>query len=165
MTPDLKSALVGAAVQFLLPLAFSGVLTGIVALLGFAVAHAKQSLKSEKAQHFASQLGDMLTAAIAEVRASVEPLVKEAAKDGRITPEEARAIRDAALGKLKAMLGEKGQDLVHKLLGVAQEHADTFLTGLLAAEASKLPALATASSALKVEAPVAASPSMPLAKP
>lgn len=130
-TPDVKSALLSAFIQYVLPV----LATGLSALLAWVFvqlgkkygADATGSKKSQVLNH----LFTLAQSVVADLEATLKPQLLAATADGVLTPVEVGLLRDSALNRLKFLAGEKGLAEAQFLLGMTGGALEGFLMGLI----------------------------------
>jgi len=125
----MKEKIIESAVLYVVPL----LLTGLVALLGWVGRSLKAKFEAdgrltllEKLVLKTTGLAEMI---VRDVEATTKRSLEEKAKDG-LTSEEYKQLRDEAIAKLKASLGERGLAELKSTLGIATDAAmETFIGG------------------------------------
>lgn len=126
----MKEKIIETVVVYLVPL----LLTGLVALVGFGIRALRKKFEAdgkislvEGAVLKVLNVGEMV---VRDIEATTKRSLEEKAKDG-LTPEEYRLLRDEAIAKLKASLGERGLAELKGAIGLAPEAVDTYLGGVV----------------------------------
>ena len=78
-------------------------------------------IDNQAAEGVLVRLNEAAFAAVSEVWQTMGEAMKEAAKDGKFTPEEKAALKAAAIASVKAELGPKGIDTLLHVLGWKSE--------------------------------------------
>ena len=118
----------GILVPMLAALAFKGI--------GLLVA----KVGNEKLQAVLVRVNEAVRVAVLHVEQTMRPKFEAAAADGKITAEEGRALRDAALAAVKAELGPVLGQLGPVLGLVSEATIDAFLTRRVEAMVASMPA-------------------------
>lgn len=84
--------------------------TAVVALVAYCVQFLRAQTHSVYAQSAFVRLNDATHAAVREIHQTLRDQVVAATADGKITAEEAHALREAAVRNVKAYLGKQGLD-------------------------------------------------------
>ena len=133
-----KSMLLSLFVQYVLPV----VGTGVAALLGLALQKVLALLgartQSTQLASTLMQVGDSVGAAVRHVEQTLRPAIQEATADGKVTPEEAAKLKQAAVDAVKAELGDRLGGMA-KLLGLTPEGVENFLARRIEAAVHELP--------------------------
>lgn len=129
MTPELKSQLFAAFVQYILPVLCTGVAAGAAWALHKLAAYLGAKASGSKVAQVGVLLSNAVASAVVEVEATLRPGIKAASADGHLTPAEGASLKAAALAKVKDILGTEGLQLLKDVLGVVG--IDTFLSGLI----------------------------------
>lgn len=135
MTPAISTALV----SYLLPLAASAALGAGVWALTKLAAVLKTKAHGNKVFTVLGILTTHADAVVANMSATLLPIIREAAKDGVLSPSEVATLRTTALAKLKESLGTEGIAAVQEVLGVVAPSLDSFLSGFLETRVAALP--------------------------
>lgn len=126
------------ALAWLLDAALAAIV-GVLALLA-------QYLRSKSATSLAARAGlvatEAATAAVHELDATMRPLLLSAAADGKLSPEEAKQLRDHALEVLKTKLGPNALKAITSAFGF--DFLDTFLRGKVEQAVAQKKAVAAA---------------------
>lgn len=129
----LKAAALSALVHAL-PL----VLTALMGLIAAALVALTKKLNAEASHSKLATLGlrvtSLVDAVVRDVEATVRPLIVAAGADGNLTADEGKAIKDAALRRVKSSLGEHGL----KELSAAFGDVGHFLSGLIEASVTRM---------------------------
>ena len=131
-----------------------GVLPWIVGLacLGATAALAalsKKLLSQDKATVIGTVMGkvaEFASLVVADLEATLKPQIAGATKDGQLSVAEVTQLRNAALERLKTMLGQKGLEQLGRA-GIAPPAVDAALHGVIEREVAKLSALKHAATA------------------
>lgn len=111
-----------------------------------------------------SRVTHLTSVVVNEVEATVKADYEEAAKDGIITAEEGKKIKDHAVQKVLELLGTQGKDELISLLGIGAAQLPSYIGGLIELVVNKLnkPAgettTATATVTSGVASPLASGP-------
>ncbi len=89
----------------------------LVAALSWLTVLVQRKVKSETVRDMTLRLSELTQTVVLEVGQTVVARMKDAAKDGVISKEEAEDARDLALAKLRMHLGTKGESEAMKVLG------------------------------------------------
>lgn len=135
----MKDQLLQLFAQYAVPLLLTGAGTGLTWL---AAAVAKSY--GAQAAHTLTQTALYKVEALAlmvvtELEQTLRPTIQAAAADGKITPEEAKSIKDAAVDKLRSYLGADGLKKVAQVVG-GDSVVSSFLNTAIEHAVSKLPA-------------------------
>lgn len=84
----------------------------------------KVSLAIARTSHFAGVV-------VQDIEATLRPAMRAVTVDGKITPEEARHLKEAAMTRLKTMLGEQGLQELSGIVGVFAPSVDAYLSGVI----------------------------------
>lgn len=137
---DIKSTLLSVFVQYLLvpiTIAVAGVLTAaLLSARKWLEAHAQNSLLARAG----TKLDDVLISVVQDIEANEKAELEEAAKDGVITPEEAAKLKAGAIGRAKAILGERGLEELKKAFGFSGMQLEQFLSAKVEQMAAKVAA-------------------------
>lgn len=96
---------------------------------------AKERIESERAQRVALRVGEAVSRAVRASHQTIAYEMREAARDGKITSEEARVIAQATLRDVKAYLGKNGLAELKAIIGTASDNAlDDVLATAIEAE-------------------------------
>jgi hypothetical protein len=110
--------------------AAQALITLLVPILGALLAQwLRSKIKSEKAQAMFDHVADIVHTEVRALMQSTLPEVREAMKDGKITPEEARRLRTIVIDTVKQTLGTDGEKNLRALLG--DRSVDSFLTSVI----------------------------------
>lgn len=138
MNPN-TSAVYAMFIQYILPVLF----TGLAMLLGWALTSLATWLQSRsensKIAGASSKLVLLTDTIVADLEATMKPVLKAATADGMLTKTEIDTLRATALQRLKEMAGEKGMEAVKDILGVAAPKLEEFLTGLIEMAVARVP--------------------------
>lgn len=104
---------------------------GLTWLLTWAGNYFRARAATSKVAGILVRVDEMVLAIVHDIEGTLKADLERAKEDGVITPEEGRALREGALRRLKASLGERGLAEVSALLGLAAGSLDTFLSGKL----------------------------------
>lgn len=77
------------------------------------------------------RLAVVTEAVVADLNVTMKPLLVKALEDGKISPEEAKTLRDAAFERVKATLGDKGMKELQAVLGATGGSIGTLLGGII----------------------------------
>lgn len=87
-------------------------------------------VQNEAVKGVLTRLDDAVFAVVKELEQTVAAGLREAAADGKITPEEVAKIKQAALDKVKSYVGPKGLDTALAVLGLKDASAlDALISG------------------------------------
>ncbi|MGH8525244.1 MAG: hypothetical protein ACREXY_13865 [Gammaproteobacteria bacterium] len=111
-----KSALLGLFVQYILPVLATAIASGLTWVLAQLALKIQAEWSQSKWGAAMTQLALLAKSAVAEVEATLRPLIKEAAADGSISKEEAEKLKKAAIDKLVEMAKVQGFEEARKLL-------------------------------------------------
>jgi len=123
--------IIKAAIAQLVPHLADALVTVVLALITLIAArlsaYLREAGKGERLASAMLRLNDAVGTAVREIEQTVRPLVVAAAADGRITPEEAAQLKDAAMASARRYMGAHvGADL-KKILGVTEDDFDRLL--------------------------------------
>ncbi len=93
--------------------------------------------KNEKIRAGIFRLDDAVTAAVGEVQQTVVDVIKQQTKDGKLSMEDAAAVRTAAIGTIKAHFGIKGLSELQKTMGLSEADLISMLTARIEAAVQK----------------------------
>lgn len=111
-------------------------------LAGWVAVQLKAKFASETGRNIVDRVVKLASGVVLEMEQTVVAAWREAARDGKITAEEAEDARSLALAKLRSYLGAKGKSEVLNAFGFKDEaQLDAWLTSLLEAELIKAKAL------------------------
>lgn len=77
------------------------------------------------------RLAAIAEATVADLNVTMKPLIAKASEDGKITPAEAKELRDAALERIKQTLGDKGMKELQVVLGATGGSIGIFIGGII----------------------------------
>jgi len=165
----MQEFLIAAVVKYVLPpvaLAFAGL---IASVLNSARLYLQAHADTSKAASVGARLVALAQIAYHDTEQTFRPTIKTITEDGKLTPEDAKAVGDAALSTYKRLLTPDGIDQVLSVLNVPPDQLDAYLKSHLEAEVSrsKIPAPFADVFAALGAAGVAggASPALPAALP
>lgn len=110
-----------------LPLIISGVLVPLVSWF------IKKKVDNEKAQHLLLELNNAVGTAVASTAQVYVKEIRKAAADGKLTDEEKKNARRAAIREAKRLLGEKLCKELRKRCGSADAALETYVEAEVAA--------------------------------
>lgn len=110
-------------------LAIGGVAGGLVWLLAWAGSAFAKKAAANKLWLAAVKVAELASAIVRDIEATVKPEASRMTADGKLTPEEAKRLRDLALARLKTSLGERGLEQLRGTLGLAGVAAEGYLAG------------------------------------
>lgn len=125
------SGLLPLFVQHVLPVLLT-VLSPIVAIAaGKWAQYVSAKANAAKYEVVAAKLTGIVATVIGDIEQTMRAQFEAAASDGEITPLEAKALRDAAVAKIKAYLGDKGLKEVSKAIGIPENFVTDYLISVL----------------------------------
>lgn len=129
--PLLATALMALLTSVLLP-ALQRYLQAKASAEGATAAQKAMAAVALKVEHFAELV-------VADLNATLKPLILEAAKDGNVSPEEWAKLKATAMERVKVLLGQEGLASLTGILGIGASAAETYLSGAIekAVEAAK----------------------------
>lgn len=77
------------------------------------------------------RLAVVTEAVVADLNVTMKPLLVKALEDGKIGPEEAKTLRDAAIARVKATLGDKGMKELQAVLGATGGSLGEIIGGII----------------------------------
>lgn len=86
-----------------------------------------------KVEHFAE-------VTVADLGATLRPTLEAASADGTLSADDVAKLRDAALARMKALLGTEGLSLVQGALGIGADAVSGYLQGAVEKSVAKAPA-------------------------
>jgi hypothetical protein len=136
---ETKSMLIELFIKHVLPIALTGLVGVIVWAVKALAAKLTAEGKATKLQNAESRLALFAAAAVADVEATLRPLVAKASEDGKLTPEEAAELKKAAMDRVKAMLADKGAAEVQAILGIFAPQLEVIISGFIERAVGRLP--------------------------
>jgi hypothetical protein len=135
------SKLFELVVQYLAPVILTAAASALTWLFAQLALKAQAQWQQSKWGAAVSQLALLAKLAVAEVEATLRPLLKEATADGKLTKEEAEKLKAAALAKLIEMAKTHGFEEARKLLETLAPPVVALLSGFIesAVTAQKAP--------------------------
>lgn len=121
-----EPSLAGTVLSWIAVVAGS-VVTMLMSLAGVALARRS---KDSRIWGTVNSLWVLMQAVVAHVEREIRPHVQKALADGKLSPEEARLLKDEALKLFKEAAGTNLLQL-QKLLGLTEGALGTFVSGLL----------------------------------
>lgn len=129
----MKEVFVHATLTYVVPIIIGLFFTGLAALITWAAKMLKTKFEADgkvtliegavlKVAHFAD-------AVVRDVEAGTKKSIEAARADGKLDANDYKAIKDEALEKLKASLGERGLTTLRGALDLPPEAVDTYLSG------------------------------------
>jgi hypothetical protein len=107
------------------------VLPGLVAALTWAsvrlASYIGRKVDSERLRGVLLRLDDFVISTVKALQQAVVEAIKEASFDGKITDEDRRRFKAAAIEQVKSYLGPKGLRELAKVLGLRPDALDGFL--------------------------------------
>lgn len=76
-----------------------------------------------------ARVGKLALNIVADLEATLRPVLKDVTSDGKLTLEEARRIKGTALNDLKRALGAEGLEQVVQVIGIERPAIDQYLSG------------------------------------
>jgi hypothetical protein len=140
MSDEIKSTLLTLFIQYALPPLFTAVMGALVWAAGKGGAYLGAKESESKLARIGGWALHLAMGVVADLEATLRPALGQAAKDGKLTKEEMLQLRDAALKRLKELLGERGLGELQKVLGIAAPQLDAYLMGLIERAVDLLPA-------------------------
>jgi len=123
------SETVQTVLAVVVPLAIGALCAGAV----YALAKLGQLLgnkaKANRMWLLLVKVEELAVAIVRDVEATVKPEAQRLTADGRLSPDEARRLRDLAMARLKTSLGERGREQLGSVLGLAGVAVEGFLAG------------------------------------
>lgn len=137
---DIKSALLEAFVQYLLPV----LCTGLAGLVSWAFLALRRKWEADgkvsRLEAVGIKLTTLASSVVHELEVTIRADLKAAAADGKLTKEEMATIKQHALDKLKQMLGQDGLKEAAEVLGLAGGGlVDHLLSGLVEKAVATVP--------------------------
>lgn len=139
MTDETQSTLMSLFLQYLAPVLFSALATALTWALAKLAAKWGAQGKEAKLAATGAWAAHLASTVVADLEATVVAEFKAAAADGVLTKAEIARIRETALGRLKALMGEHGLEQLRKALGIWAPELDKYLLGLLEKSVALLP--------------------------
>ncbi len=156
---DLKSTLLGAFVQYVVPTLFTAIGSLLVAGLGILTMWLSKKAKADGQASavklflgVAEQVSQTASNVVAHIEAELKPDMVKAVADGVVTDEEATALKAKGMELLKASISTEAMAVLKANLGAG---VDGFLSGLLE---RALTGLKTSLAVAEAPAPAAANP-------
>lgn len=150
---DLKNEFLRVFVQYLLvPIAvgMAGVVTWVlVAARKWLEAKAGDSLMGKSVM----KLDDVLLAVVHDLEANGKADLRAAAEDGVITSEEFAKLKEIAIGRTKAILGEQGIEALKGAMGFGAAQLEQYLSGKLEGAVAAVSLNAAKTAALAAPSP------------
>lgn len=138
--PGIQHTLMSLFIQYIAP----GLFTAIGGTLVAALLALRKKLgvegETSKLAQASGWLADIAGAVLADVLSTLRPELQNAAADGRLTQGELASLAATALGRVKAIAGDKGLEWARGVLGVVD--LDSYLRGIVIREAQILGARA-----------------------
>ena len=153
-------------IEYVLPV----LITGIAAILALGLKALAKKLEADAGSSKFSAAAAKVVHFTATVAQDLEVELREpmraASKDGKITPEEAARLRHLALGRVRALLTQRGMDEVRAALGLQAAGAlDTYLSGVLERVVATMPGKAPVEARNGVPSPLVGPGGLPVAPP
>lgn len=115
------------------------VITLITIAIGAITRSVQAKIQDERARDMLQRLSEQASDVVHELEQTLAGQLRDAAADGKLDASEVVELKDAALGNLKAYLGERGKADALKVLGFKDEaELEALLRGKLEAEVAKL---------------------------
>lgn len=116
-----------------------GAMPYIIAAVGAAAVWALAALGrklsvdagASKGKFVLFRLAVVTEAVVADLNVTMKPLLVKALEDGKISPEEAKTLRDAAIERVKATLGDKGMKELQAVLGATGGSLGEIIGGII----------------------------------
>lgn len=145
---ETKSTALTIFVQYGVP-----VLTTILLIIAkWALLKWSQKLAADttgsKASMLWQKVNSIMQMVVLDIEGTLKPILMEATKDGVMTPEEWKKLREAALAKFWAYLGDQGRKDLSDVLGIFAPKVDEFVGSLLESAVAKIPAVTGTTSSL-----------------
>jgi hypothetical protein len=135
----MRSELLDIFVKYIVPPLATLVASGGAWALGQLALWLKSKTDASKTMLALSQLAYLAELVVADVEATLRPLVKEFSADGQMAPEEAAKLKAAAVERLKALAKERGFLEAQKLLEAMAPSLAPFLSGIVERAVAALP--------------------------
>lgn len=135
---DMKSALLDAFVQYVLPPLAVAVGGLLVAALGALTVYLREKGKTSKAAWVGATFAELAHAVAAHLEVEMRPKVAKALEDGRLSPEEGAVLKSEAMRLLREKAPPELLSAAKQLFGPLLE---TWLSGLLERANAALPPL------------------------
>jgi hypothetical protein len=104
------------------------VVTSVVSLIGLEL---RKRISSGYAQDLTRRAESLAQGIVRELEQTTVAAFREKAADGKIDQNDAAAVKDQALAKLKAQLGDKGVKELESVLGLTRAQLEAFLASKL----------------------------------
>lgn len=135
---DTQSMLLKLFIEYAVPPLFAFIGTALLWLLTKGALFIAAKTKNETLRGIIERVFHSVELAVRDVEQTLKPMVKEFSADGSISKEEANKLKAAALAKVKEYLGVKGIGEIVKVLGIAPEKVDAFLSSHVEAAVNRL---------------------------
>jgi len=89
----------------------------LIAFVGFGIRFLRARTSSTYLDSALLRLDDAVRTAVRDVHQRIRSQISEATEDGKLSPSEARGIKDAAVDAVKGYLGDKGLAELKRVLG------------------------------------------------
>lgn len=128
---DTKSVLMSAFLQYAVPV----LATGIMALTTWALKQVADCFKAHAQESKLAAVGGKVTTVVSaivhDIEADEKVAYEEAAKDGVITAEEGKRLKDLAVQRIMSTLGTTGLAQLKEVMGIGASALPDFLSGLV----------------------------------
>jgi hypothetical protein len=136
---ETKSALLNAFIEYGLPI----LATGMFLFLKWALWKWAQKLSTEtqttKAAHLWQKVNGIMMAIVLDLEKTMKPALQDAAKDGSLTRDDGKKLREAALAAFGMYMGAQGKKDITDILGIAVPNLEAFTGNLLESAVARIP--------------------------
>jgi hypothetical protein len=122
----------------LIDLALPALVTGIIWGITKVASYFKAKTNIEYVQGAIGRLNEAVVTAVREVEQTIKAELVKKRADGKITPDDARDIKAAAIAAAKSYLGAKGIAEIIKVLGIDASLVDKLVGGKIEQVLSEL---------------------------
>jgi hypothetical protein len=122
----------------LIDLALPALVTGIIWGITKVASYFKAKTNIEYVQGAIGRLNEAVVMSVREVEQTIKAELVKKRADGKITPDDARDIKDAAIAAAKSYLGAKGIAELIKVLGIDASLVDKLVGGKIEQVLSEL---------------------------
>lgn len=135
----MRSELLEIFVKYLLPPLATLVASGGAWALGQLALWLRSKNEVTKTHLALTQLAFLAEIVVADIEATLRPMVKDLTEDGHITPEEGAKLKAAAMERLVTLAKERGFSEAQKLLEAMAPSIAPFLSGIVERAVALLP--------------------------
>lgn len=118
-------------IQYAMPPILTALGLGVAWLLTAAGQWLLAKNKDSKFNLVVARVTHFAAAIVQDVENTLRPQIGAALADGVLSPEEAKQLKDAAMSRLKTMLGTQGVGELTGVLGVFAPSVDAYLSGVI----------------------------------